>query len=70
VIFKDGMTQMPIIANLAGACWKTKEAREDRQQGILWEGMTAISLILAGANLAILRHPETLRYVKNSLGLK
>lgn len=70
VIFKDGMTQMPMIANLAGACWKTKEAREDRQQGILWEGMTAVSLILAGANLAVLRHPEALRYVKNSLGLK
>lgn len=70
VIFKDGMTQMPIIANLAGECWKTKEAREDRNQGILWEGMTAVSLLLAGANLAVLRHPETLRYVKNTLGLK
>ena len=70
VIFKDNMTQMPIIANLAGGCWKTKEAREDRNQGVLWEGMTAVSLLLAGANLAVLRHPETLRYVKNLFGLK
>ena len=37
VIFKDGMTQMPIIANLAYECWKTKEAKTDRTQGILWE---------------------------------
>jgi CO dehydrogenase/acetyl-CoA synthase delta subunit len=70
VIFKDGMTQMPITANLAGECWKTKEAKEDRTQGILWEGMTAVSLLLAGANMAVLRHPETLRYVKNLFGLK
>jgi acetyl-CoA decarbonylase/synthase complex subunit delta len=70
VIFKDGMTQMPIIANLAGECWKTKEAKEDRNQGVLWEGMTAVSLLLAGANLAVLRHPETLRYVKSLFGLK
>ncbi len=70
VIFKDGMTQMPVIANLAHECWKTKEAREDRTQGILWEGMTAVSLLLAGANLAVLRHPETLRHVRNLFGLK
>jgi acetyl-CoA decarbonylase/synthase complex subunit delta len=70
VIFKDGMTQMPIIANLAGECWKTKEAKENQNQGVLWEGMTAVSLLLAGANLAVLRHPETLRYVKSLLGLK
>jgi acetyl-CoA decarbonylase/synthase complex subunit delta len=70
VIFKDGMTQMPIIANLAGECWKTKEAKDNRNQGVLWEGMTAVSLLLAGANLAVLRHPETLRYVKSLFGLK
>lgn len=70
VIFKDGMTQMPMIANLAHECWKTKEAREDRRQGILWEGMTAVSLLLAGANLAVLRHPETLRCIKSLFGLK
>jgi hypothetical protein len=32
--------------------------------------MTAVSLRLAGANLAVLRHPETLRYVKTLFGLK
>jgi acetyl-CoA decarbonylase/synthase complex subunit delta len=61
---------MPIIANLAGECWKTKEAKENQNQGVLWEGMTAVSLLLAGANMAVLRHPETLRYVKKLFGLK
>jgi acetyl-CoA decarbonylase/synthase complex subunit delta len=64
VIFKDAQTQMPIIADVAGECWKTKEAKESKEQGILWEGMTAISLLLAGANLVVLRHPETLKLVR------
>ena len=67
VIFKDAQTQMPIIANLAGECWKTKEAKESKEQGILWEGMTALSLLLAGANLVVLRHPETLKLVKDTI---
>ena len=67
VIFKDAMTQMPIIANLGGECWKTKEAKENKSQGILWEGMTAISLLLAGANLLVLRHPETLKLIREMI---
>jgi len=68
VTFKDAMTQMPIIADLAEECWKTKEAKGNKEQGILWEGMTAVSLLLAGANIVILRHPETLKLVKETLG--
>jgi len=64
VIFKDGMTQMPIIANLGGECWKTREAKESKEQGILWEGVTALSLLLAGANILVLRHPETLKLLR------
>jgi len=67
VTFKDAMTQMPIIADLAEECWKTKEAKGNKEQGILWEGMTAVSLLLAGANIVILRHPETLKLVKETL---
>lgn len=68
VITKDRMTMMPIIANLGEECWKTKEAKENVSQGLLWEGITAISLCLAGANILILSHPETLRLVKETLG--
>lgn len=64
VIFKDGMMQMPIIANLGGECWKTKEAKASREQGILWEAITATSLLLAGANILVLRHPESYKLVK------
>ncbi len=67
VIFKDGMTQMPLIADLGGECWKTKEAKQNREQGLLWEGITAMSLVLAGANILILRHPETLEAIRELL---
>jgi acetyl-CoA decarbonylase/synthase complex subunit delta len=67
VITKDNLTQMPIIANLGGECWKTKQAKESKEQGLLWEGMTALSLLLAGANMVVFRHPESLKLVKETL---
>ena len=70
VIVKDSMTQMPIIADLGAECWKTKQAIESKEQGLLWEGMTALSLLLAGANILILRHPETLKLVKETMEVK
>jgi acetyl-CoA decarbonylase/synthase complex subunit delta len=66
IMTKDSMTMMPIIANLGGECWKTKQAKENNKQGLLWEGMTALSLLLAGANILVLRHPETLKLIKET----
>ncbi len=68
IITKDSMTMMPIVANLGDECWKTKQAKENETQGLLWEGITALSLYLAGANLLILRHPETLKLIKETIG--
>jgi acetyl-CoA decarbonylase/synthase complex subunit delta len=70
VITKDSMTMMPIIANLGVECWKTKQAKENKKQGLLWEGMTALSLLLAGANIIVLRHPETLKLIKETIGAR
>jgi len=64
IITKDNMTMMPIIADLGAECWKTKQAKENKEQGLLWEGMTGLSLLLAGANLLVLRHPETMRLIR------
>jgi len=69
VIFKDAMTQMPVIANLAGECWKTKQAKDSKEQGLLWEGVTALSLLLAGANILVVRHPETMRLIREMMKL-
>ena len=67
IMTRDSMTMMPIIANLGGECWKTKQAKENKKQGLLWEGMTAMSLLLAGANIAVLRHPETFKLIKETI---
>jgi acetyl-CoA decarbonylase/synthase complex subunit delta len=70
IITKDNMTMMPIIADLGGECWKTKQAKENKEQGLLWEGITALSLLLAGANIVVLRHPETLKLVKETMEMR
>jgi acetyl-CoA decarbonylase/synthase complex subunit delta len=67
IMTKDNMTMMPIIANLGGECWKTKQAKENKGRGLLWEGITALSLLLAGANLLVLRHPETFKLIKETI---
>ncbi|MCK5181525.1 MAG: acetyl-CoA decarbonylase/synthase complex subunit delta, partial [Dehalococcoidia bacterium] len=67
IITKDNMTMMPIIADLGGECWKTKQAKENKKQGLLWEGITALSLLLAGANIIVLRHPQTLKLIKETI---
>ncbi len=68
VISKDSMTQMPMIANFGGEVWKTKQAKESKEQGLLWEGMTAMCLLLAGANILVLRHPDNIKLVKETIG--
>lgn len=64
VMFGDITMQMPIIADLGGESWKTKQAKASKEQGILWESTTAMSLLLAGANVMVFRHPDSCKYMK------
>ncbi len=64
IMFGDSTMQMPIIADLASECAKAKQAKESEKQGLLWELVTAISLLLAGANIVILRLPQSLKILK------
>lgn len=74
----DKMTQMPMISNLGKEAWRAKEAKIDEEEepawgdakkrGILWEAVTAISLLLAGADVLIMRHPEAVNLVRKALG--
>jgi acetyl-CoA decarbonylase/synthase complex subunit delta len=67
VMFGDNMMQMPIIADLGSESGKTKQAKENEKQGLLWECVTAISLLLAGANVMVLRQPESLKLIKEAI---
>jgi len=64
---KDNMMLMPILADFGGDCWRTKEAKENKEQGILWEAITGITFLLAGANILILRHPDTFKLIKEMI---
>lgn len=73
----DRMLGMPIIATVGYESWKTKEANaptedypgwgnvEDR--GILWETVTASSLLQSGVSILLLRHPKSVQLVKKSI---
>lgn len=71
---EDDKLQQPIIANVANETWKCKESNlsnEDApqlgdaaQRGILMESVTAVSLMLAGADLVVMRHPEAVKLVR------
>jgi CO dehydrogenase/acetyl-CoA synthase delta subunit len=67
VIFGDTAMQMPVIADLGAECWKTNQARADREQGLHWESTTAVSLLLAGADILVLRHPDNCRLIKDTI---
>lgn len=74
----DGMMQMPIIADVGDVTWKVKEAKagQDEQpawgdperRGTLWETITAMAFVMAGGDLVVARHPNTLKNLRNALG--
>jgi CO dehydrogenase/acetyl-CoA synthase delta subunit len=73
----DAMLLSPAIANLGKEVWKTKEAKaptaeapqwgDARKRGIMWETLTATAVLMAGADILIMRHPESVRLVKKTI---
>jgi len=70
----DSMTQMPLIADVGVEAWKAKEAKvpaaevpeygDENKRGILWEILTATTLLVAGADVVIMRHPGAIKTVR------
>jgi len=70
----DSMTQMPLIADVGPEAWKAKEAKapatdepqwgDENKRGVLWEILTATALLMAGADIVIMRHPDAIKTVK------
>ncbi len=71
---QDTKLQYPIICNIARETWKTKEARlsakdnpkmgDAKKRGILLEAMSATLLLMAGADILVMRHPDAIKLVK------
>jgi acetyl-CoA decarbonylase/synthase complex subunit delta len=70
----DAMTQLPMLVTPGFEAWKTKEAKvgegvpeawgDWKARGINWETITATALIESGADIVVLRHPESVKRVK------
>lgn len=70
----DDKLMLPVINYVGQEVWKVKECRltndeapelgDQARRGIMMEAVTAASLLLAGADLLILRHPESLKLAK------
>jgi acetyl-CoA decarbonylase/synthase complex subunit delta len=70
----DSMTQLPMLVTPGEETWRTKEARAGEgvpeawgdwaERAINWETLTASALIESGADIVVLRHPESVKRVK------
>ena len=68
----DEKLQCPFFCNLAEEVWKTKEAKQEsgalmgdaRKRGILMEAITASTLLNAGADILVMRHPDAILQVR------
>jgi len=71
---EDDKLQQPMICNVGNEVWKCKEANlsaeeapelgDPEKRGVLMEAVTAVDLLIAGADVVIMRHPEAIKLVK------
>lgn len=75
----DDKLQYPIINNLGNEIWKCKEAKQSveeapilgdpEKRGILLEAVCAVSYLMAGGDILIMRHPEAIRLTQAFIDL-
>jgi acetyl-CoA decarbonylase/synthase complex subunit delta len=75
----DDKLQLPIINNIGNEVWKCKEAKQPldeapilgdpERRAILMEAVAAVSYLMSGSDVLILRHPETVRMVRSFIEL-
>ncbi|MBN2304035.1 MAG: acetyl-CoA decarbonylase/synthase complex subunit delta [Anaerolineae bacterium] len=73
----DAMTQLPMIVTVGYETWKTKESKVGQdvpgewgnwlERAINWETMTAMTLVESGADIVVLRHPESMKRVRAAI---
>lgn len=73
----DAMTQLPMIVTPGYECWKTKESKvgegvpevwgDWEKRAINWEVLTAMTLLESGADILVLRHPESVKQLEGAI---
>ena len=76
---EDEKLQVPMINNVGNEVWKCKEAGlsveeaptlgDPEKRPILMEATAAVTFLMAGSNVVILRHPETVRVIRSFIDL-
>jgi len=75
---EDAKLQFPIICNIAPEVWKTRETRltkeedpklgDEKKRSVLMEAVTAMTLLVAGADIVVMRHPDSISLVRDMIG--
>jgi acetyl-CoA decarbonylase/synthase complex subunit delta len=73
----DKMLAMPFICFVGQEAWRAKEAKglqsehpewgTEKERGPIWEATTAVSVLLSGADILIMRHPKAVEIVKETI---
>ena len=73
----DAMTAMPMICTVGEESWRQKESRvtegvpqswgDHQERALIWEQITASTLLNGGADIMVLRHPKTVALVKATI---
>jgi acetyl-CoA decarbonylase/synthase complex subunit delta len=73
----DAMTQLPMVVTPGFETWKTKESKvgegvpeawgDWQERAITWETLTSIALIESGADVVVLRHPESVKRIQKAI---
>ena len=75
----DDKLQYPVVNNLGNEVWRSKEAGQSAEdapelgdpekRGIMMEAIGAVTYLVAGADLLIMRHPEAVRMARAFIDL-
>jgi len=73
----DAMTAFPIINHAGGETWRQKEARASEgvpaawgdleERAVIWEEVTASSVINAGCDIVVMCHPKAIERVRSTI---
>ncbi|MBL7091952.1 MAG: acetyl-CoA decarbonylase/synthase complex subunit delta [Candidatus Omnitrophica bacterium] len=73
----DKMLSMPFICFVGQEAWRAKEAKASAsehpewgpqaQRGPVWEATTAVSVVLCGADILVMRHPKAVSIIRETI---
>lgn len=73
----DAMVSMPVLSHAGTEAWRQKEAKASEgvpagwgsveERGIIWEELTALTVLNAGCDIVTLLHPKSVERIKSTI---